>query len=186
MHAQIGDVFNQLRLARQRVCYQPLDKGISCQLDEGETLSETLAQLLAVLEALDARIGMSACALEAPIVHCCVAIHVGTSCQLSLSTCFHSCSTGPMLESDGEHFNRRWGFLSRAGLNDKSQLMRQVEKYADIYTSRVSNFLRYSPFMYFRSPSQSLAHDRCETAFFCVYFACISVYLSVPHCPSGT
>lgn len=54
---QIGDVFNQLRLARQRVCYQPLDKGISCELDEGEALSETLAQLLAVLEALDARIG---------------------------------------------------------------------------------------------------------------------------------
>lgn len=27
-------------------------------------------------------------------------------------------------------------------------------RYADIYTSRVSNFLRYSPFMYFRSQSQ--------------------------------
>jgi hypothetical protein len=26
------------------------------------------------------------------------------------------------------------------------QLMRQIEKYADVYTSRVSNFLRYSPF----------------------------------------
>jgi hypothetical protein len=24
--------------------------------------------------------------------------------------------------------------------------MRQIEKYADIYTSRVSNFLRYTPF----------------------------------------
>lgn len=75
-----------------------------------------------------------------------------------------------MLESDGKHFNQRWGFLSRAGLNDKSQLMRQVEKYADIYTSRVSNFLRYSPFMYFRSPSQSLAHDRYELCVYgCVY-----------------
>jgi hypothetical protein len=39
--------------------------------------------------------------------------------------------------------HRRWGFLSRAGLNDKSQLCRQIEKYADVYTSRVSNFLRY-------------------------------------------
>lgn len=44
----------------------------------------------------------------------------------------------------------RWGYLSRAGLNDKSQLARQIEKYADIYTSRVSNFLRYTPYMYFR------------------------------------
>ena len=31
---------------------------------------------------------------------------------------------------------------------------------ADVYTSRVSNFLRYTPYAYFRSPSQSLAHDR--------------------------
>lgn len=29
---------------------------------------------------------------------------------------------------DGEHFSRRWGYLSRAGLNDKSQLVRQIEK----------------------------------------------------------
>ncbi|XP_030472890.1 uncharacterized protein LOC115690619 [Syzygium oleosum] len=65
----------------------------------------------------------------------------------------------PLLETDGELFNRRWGFLSRAGLWDKSHLMRQIEKYADIYTSRVSNFLNYTPFMYFRSQEQSLAHD---------------------------
>ncbi|KAL9390638.1 hypothetical protein Peur_019243 [Populus x canadensis] len=65
----------------------------------------------------------------------------------------------PMLEADGELFNKRWGFLSRAGLWDKSHLMRQIEKYADIYTSRVSNFLHYTPFMYFRSQEQTLAHD---------------------------
>jgi hypothetical protein len=51
-----------------------------------------------------------------------------------------------MIEADGMHFNKRWGYLSRAGVNDKSQLMRQIEKYADIFTSRVSNFLRYTPF----------------------------------------
>ncbi|KAL8058159.1 hypothetical protein ABFS82_03G000600 [Erythranthe guttata] len=66
---------------------------------------------------------------------------------------------GPMMESDGELFNKRWGFLSRAGLWDKSHLMRQIEKYADIYTSRVSNFLHYTPFMYFRAQEQTLAHD---------------------------
>ncbi|XP_011011700.1 PREDICTED: 5'-nucleotidase domain-containing protein 4-like isoform X2 [Populus euphratica] len=65
----------------------------------------------------------------------------------------------PMLEADGELFSERWGFLSRAGLWDKSHLMRQIEKYADIYTSRVSNFLHYTPFMYFRSQEQTLAHD---------------------------
>lgn len=67
---------------------------------------------------------------------------------------------------DGRHFNERWGFLSRAGLNDKSQLCRQIEKYADVYTSRVSNLMRYTPYMYFRSPSQSLAHDRGLTAWY--------------------
>jgi hypothetical protein len=60
----------------------------------------------------------------------------------------------------------RWGYLSRAGLNDKSQLCRQIEKYADVYSSRVSNFLRYSPYMYFRSPTQSLAHDRNLSALY--------------------
>ncbi|CAN4104636.1 unnamed protein product [Withania somnifera] len=48
---------------------------------------------------------------------------------------------GPMLDEEGELFKKRWGYLSRAGLWDKSHLMRQIEKYADIYTSRVSKFL---------------------------------------------
>ncbi|XP_020593552.1 cytosolic purine 5'-nucleotidase isoform X2 [Phalaenopsis equestris] len=66
---------------------------------------------------------------------------------------------GPMLEADGEYFNKRWGYISRAGLWDKSHLTRQIEKYADIYTSRVSNFLHYTPFMYFCSQEQTIAHD---------------------------
>ncbi|CAB4293004.1 unnamed protein product [Prunus armeniaca] len=74
----------------------------------------------------------------------------------------------PMLEADGELFNKRWGFLSRAGLWDKSHLMRQIEKYADIYTSRVSNFLHYTPFMYFRSQEQTLAHD--SNSYYCSRF----------------
>ncbi|CAI5971621.1 unnamed protein product, partial [Closterium sp. NIES-65] len=60
----------------------------------------------------------------------------------------------PLLETDGAAFNDRWGYLSRAGLWDKSHITRQIEKYADIYTSRVSNFLRYTPFMYFRAQGQ--------------------------------
>lgn len=35
-----------------------------------------------------------------------------------------------------------------------------VMGHADIYTSRVCNLFRYTPYAYFRSPSQSLAHDR--------------------------
>jgi HAD superfamily 5'-nucleotidase-like hydrolase len=54
--------------------------------------------------------------------------------------------------------NGRWGPLMRAG-NDKSHLARQVERYADIYMSRVSNFLSQTPFTYLRSRRGSLPHD---------------------------
>jgi len=36
---------------------------------------------------------------------------------------------------------------------------RQVERYADIYTSRVANFRYQTPFVYLRSPRGSLPHD---------------------------
>ena len=38
--------------------------------------------------------------------------------------------------------NATWGPLMRAG-NDKGLFARQVERYADVYTSRVSNFLLF-------------------------------------------
>ena len=64
----------------------------------------------------------------------------------------------PLARAAGELTNSRWGLLTRAG-NDKSHLARQVERYADVYTSRVSNFLHATPFVYLRSPRGSLPHD---------------------------
>ncbi len=64
----------------------------------------------------------------------------------------------PLAKGASEVLNPTWGLLTRAG-NDKSHLARQVERYADIYTSRVSNFLRATPFVYLRSPRGSLPHD---------------------------
>lgn len=64
----------------------------------------------------------------------------------------------PTAEAFGRLRSPRWGLLMRAG-NDKSHLARQVERYADIYTSRVSNFERLTPFEYLRSPRGSLPHD---------------------------
>ena len=55
--------------------------------------------------------------------------------------------------------NSTWGLLMRAG-SDKSLFARQVEKYADIYTSRVSNLLAETPFGYLRAARGSLPHDR--------------------------
>lgn len=64
----------------------------------------------------------------------------------------------PLVIEEGTDFNPTWGYLMRAG-TDKSHLTRQVERYADIYMSRVSNLLRYTPYMFFRSPRGPLPHD---------------------------
>ena len=58
----------------------------------------------------------------------------------------------------GEIGNPRWGPLMRAG-NDKSRLARQIERHADVYTSRVANFLHLTPFGYLRASHGTLPHD---------------------------
>ncbi|MFT3924671.1 MAG: HAD-IG family 5'-nucleotidase [Myxococcales bacterium] len=65
---------------------------------------------------------------------------------------------GELAKEAAELGSTRWGLLMRAG-NDKSRLAYQTERYADVYTSRVSNFLLYTPFVYLRSPRGSLPHD---------------------------
>jgi len=66
----------------------------------------------------------------------------------------------PLIFADGRDMNPYWGYITRAGLNDKSHIMKQIEKHADLYTSRVSNFYRYTPYMYFRSSVETWAHHR--------------------------
>ncbi|XP_021313634.1 5'-nucleotidase domain-containing protein 4 isoform X2 [Sorghum bicolor] len=115
----VGDLFNQLRLALQRRSNSRPAQTLAATCMDEQELTESMQKLLIVMQRLDEKIG-------------------------------------PMLEADGELFNKRWGWLSCAGLWDKSHLTRQIEKYADIYTSRVSNFLHYTPFMYFQSQEQTL------------------------------
>lgn len=64
----------------------------------------------------------------------------------------------PLAVEAGELANRRWGLLLRAGI-DKSYLARQIERYADVYTSRVSNLRLCTPYAYLRAPRASLPHD---------------------------
>jgi hypothetical protein len=66
--------------------------------------------------------------------------------------------TAPLAKAASELNNPSWGLLLRAG-NDKSYLAYQLERYADIYTSRVSNLTFATPFSYLRSPRGSLPHD---------------------------
>jgi HAD superfamily 5'-nucleotidase-like hydrolase len=64
----------------------------------------------------------------------------------------------PLAARAAETSNPYWGPLMRTG-TDKSHLARQVERYADIYTSRVSNFLYHTPYIFLRSPRGYLPHD---------------------------
>ncbi len=64
----------------------------------------------------------------------------------------------PLAKSSAELGHPVWGPLLRAG-NDKSLLARQLERSADIYTSRVSNLLYQTPYAYLRSRRSSLPHD---------------------------
>ncbi|RYF11903.1 MAG: HAD family hydrolase, partial [Deltaproteobacteria bacterium] len=69
----------------------------------------------------------------------------------------------PLAEAAARLPNPEWGSLMRAG-NDKSHLARQVERYADIYMSRVSNFLWQTPYSYMRALRGTLPHDILDTA----------------------
>jgi HAD superfamily 5'-nucleotidase-like hydrolase len=64
----------------------------------------------------------------------------------------------PLARDAGHLGHPIWGPLMRAG-NDKSRLARQIERHADVYTSRVSNFLHLTPFGYLRAARGSLPHD---------------------------
>jgi 5'-nucleotidase len=64
----------------------------------------------------------------------------------------------PLAREASQLENPRWGALLRSG-NDKSHLANQIERSADIYTSRVSNFLFATPFAYLRSRRGSMPHD---------------------------
>jgi 5'-nucleotidase len=67
---------------------------------------------------------------------------------------------GPLARAAGEIRNPSWGPLMRAGY-DKSLFARQVERYADVYTSRVSNFLYETPYAFLRAARSNLPHDPC-------------------------
>jgi HAD superfamily 5'-nucleotidase-like hydrolase len=64
------------------------------------------------------------------------------------------------LERDVEEgFNPFWGLLFKEG-HENSRFGEQVEQYACLYTSRVSNFLHYSTMQYYRSPRDLMPHEK--------------------------
>lgn len=63
-----------------------------------------------------------------------------------------------LLEEFKTHFNPNWGEMMRAG-QEESRFADQVEKYACIYMSKVSDLIDYSPKVYFRPKKRSLPHE---------------------------
>ncbi|HTM20728.1 MAG TPA: HAD-IG family 5'-nucleotidase [Kofleriaceae bacterium] len=55
-------------------------------------------------------------------------------------------------------YNPYWGAVFREG-NENSRFGEQVSDYSDLYTSRASNFLSYSPMRYFRAPRRPAPHE---------------------------
>lgn len=57
-----------------------------------------------------------------------------------------------------DSYNPNWGAMFREGAST-SRFGQQVSDYADLYTSRASNFLSYSPLRYFRAPRKVMPHE---------------------------
>jgi 5'-nucleotidase len=69
-------------------------------------------------------------------------------------------SIAETLERDVEAgFNPYWGLLFKEG-HENSRFGAQVEQYACLYTSRVSNLLNVSPSQYLRSPRELMPHEQ--------------------------
>lgn len=63
------------------------------------------------------------------------------------------------LDKDIEaNFNPYWGLIFKSR-NENSIFASQIDLYADLYTSAVTNFLAYSPLQYFRAPRALMPHE---------------------------
>lgn len=63
-----------------------------------------------------------------------------------------------LLDQHRKFFNPYWGEMMRAGL-EESRFADQVEKYACIYMTKVSDLISYSPRTYFRPHRRTLPHE---------------------------
>jgi len=130
--------------------FQDLQGDLSALMTDKAKLERKLAQLRLYIQRLDKGYGPE------PALSAAELSHGIDKLEAEISDLANRIS--PMARKAQEMFNPRWGLLTRAGI-DKSYLARQVEGYADIYTSRVSNFLYQTPFAYLRPTRSSLPHD---------------------------
>ena len=65
---------------------------------------------------------------------------------------------GKLIRAHSQFFNPYWGETMRAGV-EPSRLAGQIEKYACIYMSQISDFTGYSPRNYYRPRKKTLPHE---------------------------
>jgi hypothetical protein len=123
---------------------------LTALMDQKERLERTIARLRLELLRLRDGYGPTSGASEDAVV--------ARIAELKADLAALDGRIAPLAKASGELRNRRWGLLMRAG-NDKSHLARQIERSADIYTSRVSNFLLATPHLLIRSHRGTLPHD---------------------------
>ena len=64
----------------------------------------------------------------------------------------------PLIQSQQKLFNPYWGEVMRVGI-EESYFAYQVERFACVYMSKLSDLLEMSPRTYFRSPKRPLPHE---------------------------
>lgn len=64
-----------------------------------------------------------------------------------------------LINAYNNHFNKHWGQLMRAG-SEESNFAEQVEKYACIYMTKITDLLEHSTKTYFRPHRRTLPHER--------------------------
>lgn len=65
---------------------------------------------------------------------------------------------GALIKTYESNFNPNWGEMMRAGA-EPSIFASQIERYACIYMTKVSDFLDYNPRTYFRPKKRKIAHE---------------------------
>ncbi len=128
------------------------EQRLSALMEEKEALEWRFSQLRLVLQRLEAGYGPAPAASPSPAALR-QAIQALRAALVRLDE-----QVAPLARQASELSSERWGPLLRAG-NDKSHLARQIERHADLYTSRVSNLLLETPFEILRAPRSPLPHD---------------------------
>ncbi len=132
--------------------FAPVELELAARMERKEAIEEDVCQLRVAIQRVRAGYGPPpAGGRSEHDLHARIAAH-----RVELDAL--DAEIAPLARRAAELANPRWGLLMRAG-NDKSHLARQVERYADVYTSRVANLLYATPFVYLRSPRGSLPHD---------------------------